>query len=93
MKILMLIILAALFLVGCTTTEREVVQVAKPVRVEIPVMVPCKAVPPAVPVWETSRLTKDTPDFEKIRALLIERRQRETYEATLLETFGPCTTD
>lgn len=69
--------LLALVLAGCAS--------GPPGRVLVPVPVYCEVAMPKRPVWATASLAQDADIFVKVRALLVERRQRITYEK-LLET-------
>ncbi|WP_121335801.1 hypothetical protein [Pseudomonas aeruginosa] len=60
------------------------------VRVEVPVVVPCRV--PAVegPAWATAGLKKSDDIQTKVRALLAERLQRIGYEAQILAANQAC---
>ena len=73
-------------LAGCGTREPEV----SIVRVDIPVLVPCKTQEVAVPPWAAVGLKKSDPLEVKVRALLAERRQRMGYERELFAALGAC---
>ncbi|EME00227.1 MULTISPECIES: hypothetical protein [Stutzerimonas stutzeri subgroup] len=60
------------------------------VQVEVPVQVPCRAVPVAVPPWAAEGLRKSDSLELKARALLAERRQRIGYERKLLAANEVC---
>ena len=75
-----------LFLVGCATHEPEV----RTVRVEVPVLVPCKTQEVTAPSWAAIGLKKSDPLEVKVRALLAERRQRMGYERELVAALGAC---
>ena len=60
------------------------------VRVEVPVAVPCRTDPVAVPAWSASGLRKEDSLEVKVRALLAERRQRKGYERELLAAKEAC---
>lgn len=77
MKYLLMVL--ALVLAGCAAREPEV----RTVRVEVPVLVPCKTKAVAVPPWAAAGLKKSDSLEVKIRALLAERRQRIGYEREL----------
>lgn len=84
MKSLLLVLILAL--VGCVGREQEV----RTVRVEVPVLVPCKTKEVAVPPWAAAGLRKSDPLEVKVRALLAERRQRIGYERQLVAAVGAC---
>lgn len=73
-------------LTGCGTREPEV----RTVRVEVPVLVPCKTREAVVPAWAAASLKKSDSLELKVRALLAERRQRIGYERELVEAAGAC---
>lgn len=75
-----------LLLVGCCTREPEV----RTVRVEIPVLVPCKTHEVAVTPWAADGLKKADSLEVKVRALLAERRQRMGYERELVAAVSAC---
>ena len=73
-------------LAGCGTREPEV----HTMRVEVPVLVPCKTQEVAVPSWAAARLQKADSLEVKVRGLLAERRQRIGYERQLVAALGAC---
>ena len=73
-------------LAGCGTREPEV----RTVRVEVPVLVPCKTKGVAVPPWAAAGLQKADSLEVKVRALLAERRQRIGYEKELAAAIDAC---
>lgn len=75
-----------LFLAGCVTHEPEV----RTVRVEVPMLVPCKTQEVAVPSWASAGLKKSDSLEMKVRALLAERRQRMGYERELVAASTAC---
>ena len=77
---------ALVLLAGCATREIEV----RTVRVEVPVLVPCKTQVVAMPTWATTDLKKTDSLEVKVRALLAERRQRMGYERELVAALGIC---
>lgn len=81
-----LLVVLALVLAGCATREPEV----RTVRVEVPVLVPCKTKAVAVPPWAAQGLTKSDSLEVKVRALLAERRQRIGYERQLVAAVTAC---
>ena len=76
----------ALVLAGCAGREPEV----RAVRVDVPVLVPCKTQAVAVPPWAADGLKKSDSLEVKVRALLAERRQRIGYERQLLVAVDTC---
>lgn len=81
-----LIIAFGLLLAGCASREPEV----RTVRVEVPVLVPCKTKVVAVPPWAAQGLKKSDSLEVKVRALLAERRQRIGYERELVAAVVSC---
>lgn len=76
-------------IVGCTTTE----YVKEPVDVYVPVPVPCDVeIPPDVR-HATDYLSREDSDFDKIKALLVERRERAALEAELRALLKACSQD
>ncbi|ETK17413.1 hypothetical protein H097_15576 [Pseudomonas sp. FH4] len=75
-----------LILTGCAARDPEV----RTVRVEVPVLVPCKTSDVALPLWATADLRKSDSLELKVRALLAERRQRIGYERVLLAAIIFC---
>ena len=71
---------------GCATHEPEV----RTVRVEVPVLVPCKTQEVTVPSWAATGLNKSDSLEVKVRALLAERRQRLGYERELVAADAVC---
>lgn len=71
---------------GCCTREPEM----SIVRVDVPVLVPCKAQEIVPPPWAAVGLKKSDPLEVKVRALLAERRQRKGYEKELLAALVGC---
>ena len=80
------LVLLALVLTGCAGREPEV----RTVRVEVPVLVPCKTTEVAVPPWAAAGLKRSDSLEIKVRALLAERRQRIGYERELVVAVGAC---
>lgn len=78
------LVLLSLVLTGCAGMEPEV----RTVRVEVPVLVPCKTKEVAVPPWAAAGLKKSDSLEVKVRALLAERRQRIGYERELVSAVG-----
>jgi len=81
-----LLAVLALVLAGCAGREPEV----RTVRVEVPLLVPCKMKVVTVPFWAAVGLKKSDSLEVKVRALLAERRQRVGYERQLLAALRAC---
>lgn len=73
-------------LAGCAHLEPEV----RTLRVDVPVLVPCKTQEVAVPLWGAAGLKKSDSLEVKVRALLAERRQRMGYERELVAAVSAC---
>ncbi|WP_347815586.1 hypothetical protein [Pseudomonas sp. GD04042] len=83
------LLLAALLLAGCAG-QRPAALESRVVRVEVPVLVPCRTQPVAVPPWAAAGLRKGDSLEVKVRALLAERRQRIGYERELVAAGEAC---
>ena len=71
---------------GCAARKPEV----RTVRVEVPVLVPCRAPDVPLPAFAATGLRKaDSLDL-KVRALLAERRQLIGYERELVAATTAC---
>ncbi|MBA1256553.1 hypothetical protein G7021_28250 [Pseudomonas carnis] len=81
-----LLVVLAMILSGCAVRPPEV----RTVRVEVPVLVPCKIKEVAVPPWAAQGLKKSDGLELKVRALLAERRQRIGYEKQLEALVQSC---
>ena len=73
-------------LAGCAHLEPEV----RTLRVDVPVLVPCKTQEVVVPPWAAAGLKKSDSLEVKVSALLAERRQRMGYERELVAAVGAC---
>lgn len=73
-------------LTGCVVREPE----ARIVRVEVPVLVPCKTQAVLVPFWAADGLKRTDSLEVKVRALLAERRQRIGYGRELMAANRVC---
>ncbi|RQO51552.1 hypothetical protein [Pseudomonas sp. KBW05] len=82
----LLLVVLALVLAGCATKEPAV----RTVRVEVPVLVPCRTKEIVVPPWAAVGLKKSDSLEVKVRALLAERRQRIGYERQLVAAITAC---
>lgn len=60
------------------------------VRVDVPVVVPCRTDSVSVPPWAAEGLRRTDSLEVKVRALLAERRQRIGYERELLAANEVC---
>ena len=86
MRIAMLL-LVCLVMYGCASDP--VVRVDT-VEVYIPIIEPCPVDPPVAYDYESSYLTKSSSDFDKIRAILIEIKQRAGVESALRALLDSC---
>ena len=82
------LLLGVLALVGCAGQVEE--PEPRIVRVEVPVQVPCRTDPVALPAWAAEGLRRGDSLEVKVRALLAERRQRIGYERELLAANEAC---
>lgn len=73
-----------LTMVACSTVP------SNPVEVKIPVGIPCKIDPPVKPKFEVDKLTDKSSTFDKVKALLAERKQRQGYEIELEAAVKSC---
>lgn len=64
--------------------------VVKPVTVEVPVAVPCRAPEIVKPVFPTAELKPETDLFTATRAFLAENELRQAYEAQLEAAVATC---
>lgn len=84
MKRLLLAMMLALS--GCAGSPSGM----RAVRVEVPMLVPCKTEEVVSPAWAASGIPRSDPLEVKIRALWAERRQRIGYERELLAATRAC---
>ena len=82
-------IAAILLLTGCATAIPEKV-VTQTVEVKVPVMVRCQTTLPPLPLWELSRMNPDASLFDLVKAIAIEVKQRQAYEALLTAAVLAC---
>lgn len=87
---LILCIICATFLGACASNKPE--PLPRVVRVEVPVILPCPVIMPPIGDYATAYLTKGHSDFDKIKALLVEREERKWVELELRELLGACIT-
>ena len=83
-----LLLMGALLLAGCAGPPVD--PEPRIVRVEVPVEVPCRTDPVAVPPWAAEGLRQADSLEVKVRALPAERRQRIGYERELLAANEAC---
>ena len=74
----------AVLLAGCTSTPPA------PVRVEVPVVVPCIGAVPARPAYEFDRLPATATDGEIILALARDWTRGRTYEGLVEAVIAAC---
>lgn len=82
--LVLMVLILALLLSGCKTTEY--------VQVKVPVPVECREPEPARPVMPTETLEPGALPFVLLRAALAEIDRREAYEDKLRAAIAVCTT-
>jgi hypothetical protein len=87
-SIALAILIALLALSGCAGKTKTLIET---VTVQVPVFEPCDVDVPTPLRYATEDLRPGDSDFEKIRALLVERRQRMTVEEELRLLLTACT--
>ena len=84
----------ALVLVGCATPPRPPVlpEVVTPTVTtsQVVVTAPCVGRLPDSPAWATETLPANADEFQRAKALLIERQQRRAYVPTLEAMLKAC---
>tara|TARA_R110000803_G_scaffold115928_1_gene184562 strand:+ start:1012 stop:1269 length:258 start_codon:yes stop_codon:yes gene_type:complete len=81
----------ALLQSGCSNTPvPEVEYVYESIRVEVPISEPCKVEMLPIPEYATVHLKKSDSDFDKIKALVVERLQRTGTERELRALLSVC---
>jgi hypothetical protein len=83
---LTLAVLTLLLLPACAAPET----VFKPVAVDIPVAMPCRAKPPQKPVSPLAHLSKPASLFDETKAVLVELDVRKAYEDRLEAALKSC---
>ncbi|MEW4394426.1 hypothetical protein ACM7HV_14220 [Pseudomonas paraeruginosa] len=81
-----LLLCLCLFLAGCAGSPPE----PRPLRVEMPLAVPCRVPEVRPPSWAGATLKAGDSLQTKVRALLAERRQRQGYELELQAALRAC---
>lgn len=76
-----------LLLAGCASTQQVI---EKPVEVQVPVPVPCKAPLIPEPAWPLAAVPAAASDFAFFRAALAEVELRKGYEARLRAALAAC---
>ncbi|MGK5024579.1 hypothetical protein [Janthinobacterium sp. RB2R34] len=77
-------IISIVLLTGCASAPQT------PVRVEVPVLVPCIGEVPQRPVYEFDKLPSTATDGEIVLALARDWARSRTYEQTLQATISGC---
>jgi len=72
-------------LAGCAAKP-----VYRPVTIDVPVPVPCRAPEVARPAWPTQSLSAGSGLLDQVRALLAENELRQGYEARLEAALQAC---
>jgi hypothetical protein len=81
------VLVMLVWLSGCASPST----VVDTVEVKVPVVLPCEAEVPSPMKYATADLAASSTDFDKIRALLVERRQRMSVEQELRVLLEACT--
>ena len=81
-----LFLLSLIFLVSCADPQI----VYKPVKVEVPVYVPCKPRPIIKPTLATATVTAKSSFVRQVRALVVAEKQRDAYEVQLEGAVNSC---
>ncbi len=81
-----LVLILSILLAACSTNPSN----TKPVEVLVPVQVPCKITPPNKPDFAVDNLGIGEDIFDKVKALLAERKQRQGYELELEVAIKSC---
>ena len=76
-----------LFLLAACAGQQPVF---RPVTVDVPVGVPCKAAPVPKPDFPLSHVAVTGSLFEKVKAALVELDRRKAYEARLKARLSAC---
>jgi type IV pilus biogenesis protein CpaD/CtpE len=77
------VLIAALLLTGCASTDRLV-------QVKVPLPVACQVVEPARPMMDTETVLISAPIDELARAMRAEIERREGYEGQLRAALNAC---
>lgn len=83
-----LIIVLALLISACSTTDKPVVY--ETIKVNVPVPVECKTPMPEKPQYNFDQLSVDQTIYEKVRALLADRLLYLAYQAELEAALKSC---
>ena len=86
-----LIILASVLLLTACSTTRDVVKI-ETVEVKVPVLLPCPVQVPERPDYITHTVPEDASIFEKMVALLSDRKLSMAHEEELTTLLRTCTT-
>ena len=78
------------FVVALAGCAGQVEPEPRTVRVEVPVVVPCRTPAVEAPTWATASLQKGDSLQTKVRALLAELEQRKGYELQLVAAVQAC---
>lgn len=89
MRSSILILSTCFIFTACATTDPVIQTVIQ--KVEVPVYIPCKADIPQVPDFNFDDLNVDQNIYDKVRALLADRKLHQGYETELLAALKSCT--
>lgn len=76
-------------LVGCATTREPTINTLIQ-KVDVPIAVSCKVDMPVKPVYNFSKLGTDADIFDKIKALLADRKLSQGYELEMETALNSC---
>ena len=88
-----ILILSSVVLISACTSGPPPVMAPLIQRVEIPIPVPCKVAVPKEPAFNFNELNIDQDIYEKVRALLVDRKLHLGYEVELAAALNACTKD
>jgi len=88
MSVNKLLLISALLLTGCATTEPVIKIVTQ--RVEVPVPVACKEDIPVVPEFCFNKLSDESDIYTLVQCLLSDRKLNQGYDLVLTAKLKSC---
>ena len=85
----LLIIAIVVTLAGCATTREPTINTVIQ-KVDVPIAVLCKAEIPAKPTYNFGKLSIEADIFDKIKAMLADRKLSQGYELELEAALNSC---